>query len=42
VDTTEPEEPVDIVDVLSNLDLLEMERKEIQKKLNRFVKELGY
>ena len=42
VDTTEPEEPVDIVSVLSNLDLLEMERKEIQKKLDGFIKELGY
>ena len=42
VDTTEPVESVDIISVLSNLDLLEMERKEIQKKLNRFVKELGF
>lgn len=42
VDTTEPEEPVDINNVLSNLDSLEMERREIQKKLNGFVKALGY
>ena len=40
VDTTEPEEPVDIVSVLSNLDLLEIERKEIQKKLNWYLMEL--
>ena len=42
VDTTEPEEQVDIINVLSNLDLLKMEHREIQKKLNKFVKELGY
>ena len=42
VDTTEPEEPIDIVSVLSNLNFLEMERKEIKKKLDRFVKELGF
>ena len=42
VDTTEPEKSVNITNVLSNLDSLGFERKEIQKKLNRFVKELGY
>ena len=42
VDTTEPEEPVDIPDVLDNLYLLEMERKAVQKKLNGYLKELGF
>jgi len=41
VDTIEPEEPINIVQVLSNLDLLEVERKEIQKNIDKFMKELG-
>jgi type I restriction enzyme M protein len=42
VDTTEPEVPVIIPDVLKNLETLEKERKQIQGKLNGYLKELGY
>jgi len=41
VDTTEPEEQVDIKLVLSNLDTLEIERDEIQKRLDGYLKELN-
>ena len=40
VDTTEPEEQVDIKKVLSNLNTLETERDEIQNRLNGYLKEL--
>jgi len=42
VDTTEPEEPVDIEEVLTNLDQLESEREEIEEKMNGYLQELGY
>jgi type I restriction enzyme M protein len=41
VDTTEPEEPVDITAVRANLARLEAERAEIQKKLEGYLEELG-
>ena len=41
VDTTEPEEPVDIPQVLVNLANLEAERGQIQGRLNGYLKELG-
>ena len=42
VDTTEPEEPVDIPGVTANLRALQAERAVVQNKLNGFLKELGY
>ena len=42
IDTTEPEEPVDIPTVLSNLEKFADERSQIQNKLSRFFKEFGY
>jgi type I restriction enzyme M protein len=41
VDTTEPEEPVDIPKVLESLKKLESERKDIQSKLDDYLKDLG-
>ncbi len=41
VDTTEPEEPVDIPEVLVSLKQLEEERREIQGKVAGFLRELG-
>ena len=42
VDTTEPEEPVDIDEVLDNLNQLEKERDEIEEEMNGYLQELGY
>ena len=42
VDTTEPEEPVDIPTVITNLRALQKERAGVQDKLDGFLKELGY
>ena len=41
VDTTEPEEPVDIPQVLANLNILESGRTETQNRLDDYLKELG-
>jgi len=41
VDTTEPEEPVDIPDVLDTLKILESERKDVQSKLDNYLTELN-
>ena len=40
MDTTEPEEKVDIKEVLSKLNILETERGEIQSQLDGYLKEL--
>lgn len=42
VDTTEPEEPVDIPQVMKNLEALQMERTSVQDKVDIFLRELGY
>ena len=42
VDTTEPEVPVIIEDVLKDLGELENQREETNSKLNTYLKELGY
>ncbi|WP_408956581.1 type I restriction-modification system subunit M [Natroniella sp. ANB-PHB2] len=42
VDTTEPEEPVDINQVLGELDQLEQEYQEIDSKVDGYLGELGY
>jgi len=42
VDTTEPEKPVDIPEVIKNLSTLEKERTSVQNRLGGFLKELGY
>ena len=42
VDTTEPEEPVDIPEVITNIGALQSERANIQDKLDGFLRELGY
>ncbi|MFW5981325.1 MAG: type I restriction-modification system subunit M [bacterium] len=42
VDTTEPEELVDIDKVLDNLNQLEEERDEIEEEMNGYLQELGY
>ena len=42
VDTTEPEEPVDIAEVITNLRGLQSDRAGVQDKLDSFLKELGY
>ena len=42
VDTTEPEEPVDIREVMKNLNTLQVERTNVQNRLVGFLKELGY
>ena len=41
VDTTEPEEPVDIKAVRESLSTLERERSDIQGKLDGYLKELN-
>ncbi len=41
VDTTEPEEPVDIPEVIKNLNELESERKDVQSKMDDYLKELN-
>ncbi|ACL69202.1 type I restriction-modification system subunit M [Halothermothrix orenii] len=42
VDTTEPEEPIDVQEVIDNLNKLEEERKEIEEEMNGYLRELGY
>ena len=42
VDTTEPEVPVDIREVQAMLDVLEKERTETLKRLNKYLKNLGF
>lgn len=42
VDTTEPEVPVIIKDVMAELDILEQDRIESKSKLEGYLKELGY
>ena len=42
VDTTEPEDPIDIPDVLKKIRGLEKQRSEISNQLNTYLKELGY
>jgi type I restriction enzyme M protein len=42
VDTTEEEEPVDVEEVLTELDQLEKERDEIESEMMSYLKELGY
>jgi type I restriction enzyme M protein len=42
VDTTEEEEPVDVEEVLTELDQLEKERDEIESEIMGYLKELGY
>jgi type I restriction enzyme M protein len=42
VDTTEPEEPVDIPAAIANIKMLQAERAGVQEKLDGFLKELGY
>lgn len=42
VDTTEPEEPVDVSSELKELKNIEKEREETEEKLHGFMEELGY
>ncbi len=42
VDTTEEEEPVDVEEVLTELDKLDKERDEIESEMMSYLKELGY
>jgi len=42
VDTTEEEEPVDIPAVLKEIDELKVKDREIEKRLNGYLKELGF
>jgi len=42
VDTTEPEEPVDIDEVLNGLEEIDTERDKVEKELQGYLKELGY
>ena len=42
VDTTEPEVPVIIEEVMDELKGLEAQRKETNSKLSNYLKELGY
>ena len=41
VDTTEPEEPVNISEVLESLKKIESERKDVQSKLDDYLREIG-
>jgi len=41
VDTTDPEEPVDIPEVIKNLNELESERKDVQNKVDDYLRELN-
>ena len=41
VDTAEPEEPVDIPEVIKSLNELESERKDVQNKLDDYLRELN-
>ena len=42
VDTTEPEEPINVQEVINHLDELESEREEIEEEMRAYLKELGY
>jgi len=42
IDITEEEEPIDVQNVLSQLKELKKERSDVEKKMNRYLKELGY
>ncbi|MBA7658000.1 hypothetical protein ES703_65945 [subsurface metagenome] len=42
VDTTEPEEPVDVHEVMKNLRALQTERTTVQNRLDESLEELGY
>lgn len=42
VDTSEPEEPIDVPAVLTELAVLEAERDEIDAQVKQYMKELGY
>ncbi len=42
VDTTEPEEDIDVAEEYTKLVKLQKERKEIEARLDQYVKELGY
>ncbi|WP_132056790.1 type I restriction-modification system subunit M [Halorussus amylolyticus] len=42
VDTTEPEEPIDVSEKLRELDELEQERRETDEKLQQYMEELAY
>jgi type I restriction enzyme M protein len=42
VDTTEPEEPIDVAEELTKLRELQNEREEIESRLGDYMKELGY
>jgi len=42
VDTTEPEEPINVQEVINNINEIEDEREEIEEKMREYLKELGY
>lgn len=42
VDTTEPEEPIDVSEKLRELDELETKRRETDEKLTGYMEELEY
>ena len=42
IDITEEEEPIDVQDVLVQLKGLKNERSDVEKKMNRYLKELGF
>jgi type I restriction enzyme M protein len=42
VDTTEPEEPIDVAEELTKLRELQLERQEIESQLNEYMEVLGY
>jgi len=42
IDITEEEEPIDVQDVLKQLKALKKERAGVEKKMNRYLKELGF
>jgi len=42
VDTTEPEEPIDVAEELTKLRELQAERNEIESQLTDYMRELGY
>ncbi len=42
IDITEEEEPIDVQDVISQLKVLKNERSDIEKKMNNYLKELGF
>jgi len=42
IDITEEEEPIDVQNVISQLKVLKNERTDIEKKMNNYLKELGF